>query len=82
MGTIMVRTKCLILLLVLGLQGCPPLEEENPNHCEKIVDCNVYEESYCEQRQDGQPGKDCYHNFSEYCMEKFICPNDKKSVDL
>jgi len=64
------------MLFFLFLQGCP-LTEENPESCKKIVDCNVDEESYCEERQSEEGGKDCYHNFSEYCTEKFICPGEK-----
>ncbi len=62
-----------MLVLCTTLQGCP-LEKANPS-CQDIVECSTDEETFCERNDIG--GRDCYHNYSEYCVEKNICDKEK-----
>ena len=62
-----------MLVLCVLLQGCP-VERENPG-CQAVVECSTDEETFCERNESG--GRDCYHNYSEYCVEKNACPKEK-----
>lgn len=61
-----------MLVLCALLQGCP-IERDNPGR--SIVECSVDEETFCDRNEGG--GTDCYHNYTEYCVEKVVCSKEK-----
>lgn len=67
--------KYLIILLSFTLQGCPP-EYLAQGACRKIVECTIDEESFCDPVN--KCDLTCYHNFSEYCIERTSCSEEKK----
>jgi hypothetical protein len=67
--------KYLIILFSFTLHGCPP-EHLAQDACRKIVECSIDEESFCDPVN--KCDLTCYHNFSEYCIERTVCPEEKK----
>ena len=66
------------IMVSMLLYGCP-LERENTttSGCSKAVECSIDEEQFCEKpAEENGCLNNCYYNFSEYCVEKLICPKN------